>query len=150
MKAITHTDFITALLSNTNLAEKPYLKFVFNKSDMALYENTDGSGMAYVKLETITPKMKEHFGDDFVIAVYITNLQLYGPKESDRQLLVIDTKTSKTKLGRQFYKVAFVPYAKPQQQQEEQQELTLTGLKAYFEKELQQLKQRLSNLENEM
>ena len=150
MKAITHTDFITALLSNTNLTEKAHLKFIFNKSDMALYENTDGSGMAYVKLETITPKMKEQFGDDFVISVYITNLQLYGPKESDRQLLVIDTKTSKTRSGRDFYKVAFVPYAKPQEQEHQELTLTLTGLKNYVENELQLIKQRLNNLEDEI
>ena len=74
---------------------------------MQLFEYEDGSANAYIKLEEITPHMKQVFCRDFVISVYITNIELYGPKQSERQYMLIDTTLSKTRAGKSFYKVSF-------------------------------------------
>ena len=107
MKAYTHTQFIETLFSNDIILKGKVYKYNFRKSDMQLFEYKDGSANAYIKLEVITPRMKQLFCSDFVISVYITNIELYGPKESERQFMLISTTLSKTRAGKSFYKVSF-------------------------------------------
>ena len=148
MQAFTHTEFIKKLLEDDSAlaAKKQSIVFPFLKSDMHLYKYSDNSANAYIKLETISSRLKRLFGDNFVISVYITNYNLYGPKLNETQYMKIDTNESKTSSGRTFYKVAFLerrietPPAAPAPNLEDKVE--------ELSKQLLALQERVSKLEN--
>ena len=70
MQAFTHTEFIKKLLEDDPAlaAKKQSIVFPFLKSDMHLYKYSDNSANAYIKLETISSRLKRLFGDNFVIS----------------------------------------------------------------------------------
>ena len=108
MKAIKIKEFLEQLLKISSKARQSIqVKLPFYKDEVILFEYENGSADVYVKIASPSENIIKRFGKDFYINVYVTNLKTYGPKSGKKQVLNIDTQTSRTKSGGEFYKFYF-------------------------------------------